>query len=87
MIHSTSPSNKPIVPTPDNTVRRSSPSAPPPGADSINTANSNQIRSSLDNIPEIRTEVVNRARALAADPAYPPREIIDAIVRELVAET
>ncbi len=34
------------------------------------------LRASLQQVPEIRPEVVERARALAADPAYPSDDII-----------
>ncbi len=37
------------------------------------------VRTSLQQVPEIRPEVVARARALAADPAYPS----DAIIRQV----
>jgi hypothetical protein len=44
--------------------------------DKLHTAQVNALRESLGLVPEIRPEVVARARALAADPAYPSDRII-----------
>jgi hypothetical protein len=35
------------------------------------------LLSMLENKPEVRTEVVARGRALAADPSYPSPEVIN----------
>ncbi len=42
------------------------------------------LRASLQQVPEIRPEVVERARALAADPAYPSAEVIGKISAAIV---
>jgi hypothetical protein len=42
-----------------------------PRTDQLSTDNAAFLRSELDRQPEIRPEVVERARALAADPDYP----------------
>ena len=45
-----------------------------PRADLLSTDNAAFLRSELARQPEIRPEVVERARTLAADPDYPSRE-------------
>ena len=52
-------------------------SRPSNGAqDQIHIDKAATLRTSLQQVPEIRPEVVERARALAADPAYPSAGII-----------
>ena len=46
---------------------------------SVNT--SSKIRQALDQIPEIRPEVVERGRQLAADPNYPSQEVVRKIAQ------
>lgn len=75
MIHSTSSSDRTIRPeaiaqsTPKVVVRGL-------GSDQFSAENSAALRAALASQPEIRPEVVERGRALAADPAYPSPEII-----------
>ena len=75
MINSTSSSNRaartePPVPTlPKVTLKGA-------GSDSFSASNSAALRAALAAQPEIRPEVVARGIALAADPAYPPPDII-----------
>lgn len=45
-----------------------------PKADLLSTDNAAFLRSELSRQPEIRPEVLERARALAADPGYPSRD-------------
>jgi hypothetical protein len=47
-----------------------------PGGVSIAVDNENFLRSELRRQPEVRSEVVARARALAADPNYPPMDVL-----------
>jgi hypothetical protein len=54
--------------------------------DRLSSSNSQALRTALSNTPEIRPEVVERGRLLAADSNYPPRQIIDGIAR-LMTET
>ena len=42
------------------------------------------LRSELKRQPEIRPAVVARARALAADPNYPPMEIVCAVANQIL---
>lgn len=75
MIHSTSPS--------DRTARTDAVSLVPqkpvvrgPGADSFSAGQSATLHAALKAQPEIRPEVVARAKELAADPNYPSTEIL-----------
>ncbi|MBI2517602.1 MAG: hypothetical protein HYV95_11930 [Opitutae bacterium] len=84
MIHSTSSSDRTNRPeavsqtTPKVVVRA-------PGSDQFSAENSAALRVALANQPEIRPEVVERGRALAADPSYPSpailRQVSAAILR------
>jgi len=53
----------------------------PAPQDQIHIDKSASLRAALQQVPEIRPEVVERAKALAADPAYPS----DSIVRRISA--
>ena len=88
MIHSTSPSNRPSVPvTGDVQTRKPQVNGSAmTGQDRIYSGASAHIKAALARHPEIRSEVVERARALVDDPAYPPREVIDSIAKELLTK-
>ena len=47
-----------------------------PRPDQLSTASATYLRSELARQPEIRPEVVERARALASDPNYPSPAIL-----------
>jgi hypothetical protein len=49
------------------------------------TENATILRQALVRQPEIRPEVVARARALAADPAYPPVSILRSMAQQILA--
>ncbi len=68
------------VPAPGQPVVR--PAAP--RTDSMSTANAAALRSALVAQPEIRPEVVERARALAADPGYPSAAIIQKVSEQIL---
>lgn len=75
MIQSTSSSN--------GTIRTDAVSAAPfkspsyrLGADQLSTDKTELVRAALARQPEVRPEVVERGRALAADPAYPSADIM-----------
>ena len=59
-----------LVPLQGNPVARTN----SPRTDLLSTQNASFLRSELARQPEIRPEVVERARALAADSNYPSRE-------------
>jgi len=53
-------------------------------ADQISIESAVFLRAELVRQPEIRAEVVARARALAADPSYPPREAVEKIAAQIL---
>ena len=53
--------------------------------DRISTSSAAFLQSALVAQPEIRPEVVERARALAADPNYPSPEIMRGIAQQILA--
>ena len=79
--------------SPDRTPRAEAvaatgPAAPRPFSprpDRISTAHAAFLRAELFRQPEIRPEVVARARVLAADPAYPPRRVLHLIAQKILA--
>lgn len=54
------------------------------GRDSISVERSIRIGFAMDQIPEIRPEVVERGRQLLADPSYPGAEITHKIASLIV---
>jgi hypothetical protein len=57
----------------------------PAGTDHFSAGGAAALRATLRGQPEIRSEVVARGRELAADPAYPSREILTRIGRAILA--
>lgn len=53
--------------------------------DRISTEHAAFLKSELDRQPEVRPEVVERARALAADPNYPSTEIVRHVAQQILA--
>jgi hypothetical protein len=53
--------------------------------DQLSTQHAEALRSALVAQPEIRPDVVARARALAADPTYPSSEVIRRIAAHILA--
>lgn len=88
MIHSASSSSTPsarngaIAPAATTTTPASRISRGP--TDQIHIDKAAALRTSLELVPEIRLEVVERARALAADPAYPSDDIIRQVSATIV---
>jgi hypothetical protein len=84
MIPSTSSSDRTartdaVSPVPSKPVVRG------PGADQFSAGQSAALRSALAAQPEIRPEVVERAKALAADPNYPPRDVLAQVAGLILA--
>lgn len=52
--------------------------------DQISVASASFLRSELQRQPEIRPEVVERARALMKDPAYPPMETLRQVAEQIL---
>ncbi len=57
----------------------------PQRADQISTESAATLRSALAANPEIRPAVVARARALAADPTYPPMAVMKRVAEQILA--
>lgn len=85
MISSTSSTDRAARPdlTPASGPSTGRPYTPRP--DQISTESAAFLRSELQRQPEIRPEVVERARALAADPDYPPREILRNVAQQILS--
>ena len=56
----------------------------PTRVDQLSTDSASFLRAELTRQPEIRPEVVERARALAADPNYPSTETLRAVGKMLL---
>jgi len=56
-----------------------------PRTDTLATASAETLRRALVEQPEIRPEVVARARALAADPSYPSQAILQKVAGQILA--
>ena len=52
--------------------------------DQISTENAAFVRAALSRHPAVRPEVVARARALAADPNYPPPQVLLHVARQIL---
>lgn len=82
----------PSTPSPDRAYRPDAGAQPatrapfrPVPTDHFSADRAEALRVSLRREPEIRPEVVARGRELAADPAYPSREILTRIGRAILA--
>jgi hypothetical protein len=62
----------------------STPKVEAEASDRLSSANTQALREALNNTPEIRPEVVAKGKALAVDPNYPPREIIENLAKLMV---
>jgi hypothetical protein len=56
-----------------------------PRTDQVSTESATLLQNALQRQPEIRPEIVARARALAADPGYPPTAIVRMIAQQILA--
>lgn len=75
MINSTSSSDRVLRPE-GPVLHAKTPVAGGPGADRFSAEHTAALKAALQSQPEIRSEVVARARTLAADPAYPSTAIL-----------
>lgn len=53
--------------------------------DRLSTDSGTFLKAELERQPEIRPDVVARARTLAADPSYPPPATIRAVAQQILA--
>ena len=58
--------------------------AQPETGDNLSSANTSGLREALAQTSEIRPEVVARGKALAIDPNYPPRQLIESLSKLMV---
>ncbi len=84
MISSTSSTDRAARPelVPVGSPPAERPHAPRP--DRISTQSAAFLRAELQRQPEIRPEVVARARVLAADPNYPPIEVLRTVAGQIL---
>jgi hypothetical protein len=79
--------------SPDRTPRADAITAPgqstprpvAPRPDQISTEHAAFLRSELERQPQVRPEVVERARGLAADSNYPPPEVSRHVAAQILA--
>lgn len=85
MISSTSSTDRTVRPelVPAAGPSGGRPTAPRP--DLISTENAAFLRAELERQPEVRPEVVARAKELAADPGYPSFEIMKDVASQILA--
>jgi hypothetical protein len=56
-----------------------------PRPDQISTESAAFLRGALERQPAIRPEVVERARALLADPTYPSTQVLKHVASQIIA--
>jgi hypothetical protein len=54
-------------------------------SDRVSLTNSSALEQSLVNAPASRPEMVERAKALIADPNYPSSDVLSAVSRQLAS--
>jgi hypothetical protein len=85
MISSTSSSDRAARPELVSTSSPVSTRPTTPRPDQISTESAAFLRAELVRQPEVRPEVVERGRTLAADPNYPSSSIIQGIAGKILA--
>lgn len=75
------------TPRPDlvSAAGQAAPKAASPQPDRISTEHAAFLRSELERQPEVRPEVVERARGLAADTSYPPPAVLQHVATQILA--
>ncbi len=84
MINSTSSSDRVLRPE-GVVLHAQTPSSDAPGSDRFSPENTAVLKAALAHHPEIRPEVVARARVLATDPSYPSPAILRAVGQVILA--
>lgn len=85
MISSTSSTDRTLRPEHLAASGQSADRARAPRPDQISTENAAFLRAELQRQPEVRPEVVARARELAKDPNYPPMEALRHVAAQILA--
>lgn len=76
MINSTTSTDRAVHPDPVAAAAQASTRPSTPRPDQLSTENAAYLREALARQPEIRPEVVERARGLADDPNYPSIDVL-----------
>jgi hypothetical protein len=85
MITSTTSTDRTVRPDPLPAAASGTGRGLTPRPDQISTENAAFLRAELQRQPEIRPEVVARARALAEDPNYPPAAVLKSVAATILA--
>ena len=85
MIHSTSSSGSTVgADAAFLNASKSGVRAQNPGQDSLSLSQADGLRHALASQEEVRPEMVEKGRALAADPGYPPASMIRSIAQAII---
>ena len=84
MITSTTSTDRTVRPEMPAVSGKPAPRTAGPRQDQVSTGNAEFLRAELQRQPEVRPEVVARARELAADPSYPPTEVIQKVAEQIL---
>jgi hypothetical protein len=84
MISSTSSTDRAVRPDLVSGSGQSSERPYKPRPDQISTESAAFLHSELQRQPEVRPEVVERARALASDPNYPSQDILRSVAQQIL---
>lgn len=84
MITSTSSTDRTVRPEISPAIAKPAPRVAGSPTDQISTENASFLRAELSRQPAVRPEVVARARALAADASYPPREALQKVAEQIL---
>ncbi len=79
MINSTTSTDRTVHTENVAAAGQATPRPPAPRRDQLSTDSAEFLRAELQRQPEIRPDVVDRARALAADPNYPSRDVMSKV--------
>ncbi len=79
MINSTTSTDRALHTEAVAAAGQATPRPPAPRLDQLSTDSAAFLRSELERQPEVRPEVVERARALAADSNYPSRDVLSKV--------
>lgn len=83
MIHSTSSSDRTV--RPENVTPAPAPSRTQGcGTDQFSSSQAASLRAALEQHPEVRPEVVERGRQLAADPGYPSADVLKQVASAIL---
>jgi hypothetical protein len=86
MIHSTSSSGSTVgADAAFQNASKTSVRAQDPGQDSLSFNQADGLRHALASQEEVRPDMVEKGRALAADPGYPPAAMIRSIAQAILA--